>query len=125
MLLEGQKYFRDLNHVEDQVTWSYIYKELTKIPIVFGIRTQSKWRIRDQYLCERLTRFSVEVVSKPDASIVPALMVAKVLEGLQDQFKKQRDANREQCNEVRIVSSKEFHLKDGASSMVSKFTRLD
>ena len=50
MLLEGQKHFLDLNQVEDNVTWSYIYKELTRIPMVFTIRTQSTWRIRDQYL---------------------------------------------------------------------------
>ena len=122
MQLEGQKHFRDLNQVEDHVTWSYIYKELTRIPMVFTIRTQATWRIRDQYLCERLTKFSVELVSKPNSSIVPAMMVAKVMEGLQNQFKNQRDAKREQCNEVRLVSSKEFHLKDGASARVSKFT---
>ena len=125
MLLEGQKHFTDLNHVEDHVTWSYIYKELTRIPMVFTIRTQSNWRLRDQYLCERLTKFSVELVSKPSSSIVPAMMVAKVMEGLQNQFKRQRDSKREQCNQVRIVSAKEFHLKDGASARVSKFTRLE
>ena len=125
MILEGQKHFKDLNTVEDQVTWSYIYKELTRIPMVFNIRTQSTWRVRDQYVCERLTKFSVALVSKPDSSIVPAMMVAKVLEGLQNVFKQQRDAKREHCNQVQIVSPNEFHLKDSASSMTSKFIRIN
>ena len=125
MTIEGQKYFKNLNQVEDRVVWSYVYKELSRIPMVFNINLESRWRIRDGYLCERLTKFSVNLVSKPNASIVPAMMVAKVMEGLQESFKKQKDSKRESCNLVQIVSPNEFHFKDGGSSTVTKFSRLN
>lgn len=125
MVLEGRKHFKSLSQVEDEVVWTYIYKEITRVPLVFSIRLESTWRIQSGYLCERMTAFSVSLVSKPSSDILPSMMVAKIMEGLQQQFKDHRDAKREHCNAVRIASPRQFQLKDGASSMITKFSRIN
>ena len=124
MYLEGEKEFISPTKLQDRLTGSFVLKKITSVPILVSIQLKSNWYVRDGYLCERLKSFHVGIVSKPDGTVVPPLMVAELVENLQGKFDEQAKSGRDVCNQLISVAPNTFTLRDGSSSMVTKFKRL-
>jgi hypothetical protein len=126
MTTTGEKIFRPNQQVEDRMTTSVVLKEHSPIPVVFAVKLESSWKlIRDgQFLCEKLSNFSVSLISKPDDNVLPGFLVGQMMDQMQSGLKSQVVAGKGNCNQVEMSSKDTFAHKDGQSGLITQFKRV-
>ena len=123
MWIEGTKRFTADGQVSDRLTSTFVFKQQTQVPVIIAMNLDAKWSLSGSYLCEQVTRFDVSVVSRPNDAIVPAMLVAQLVERLQGSLQARVKSNKPLCNDIVFFKPNEFRLRDGSSTMVTRFER--
>ena len=123
MWIEGTKRFSANGQVNDRLTSTFVFKQQTQVPVIIAMNLDAKWSLSGTYLCEEVTRFDVSIVSRPNDALVPAMLVAQLLERLQGSLEARVKSKKPMCNDIVFFKPNEFRLRDGSSTMVTRFER--
>ena len=121
----GEKRFLNRTVVEDHIMTAITMTRFATAPLVLSVRLTSEWslKVNDTQLCERLTSFDVEVVSKPPTEIMPPLLIAEVLEQTQRELQQRLESKVSSFNAIRLLSPHTFTTKDSRSGQLIRFVR--